>query len=68
MYAQKFFVYGTVFILPLLNICRKKDIGLKTTTKTIFFLKLVELSSYTKGHHQNYCEIRKQHDIIKFKN
>ena len=67
MYAQKNFVYGTVFILPLLNICLKKDIGLKTTTKTIFSLKLVQLSSFSKGHHQNYCEIHKQHHI-KFKN
>ena len=30
--------------------------------------KLVDVSSFTKGHHQNYCDIRKQHHIIKFKN
>ena len=32
-----------------------------------FSLKLVDVSSFTKGHHQNYCEIRKQHHVIKFK-
>ena len=32
------------------------------------FFKLVDVSSFTKGHHQNYSEIRKQHHIIKFKN
>ena len=31
-------------------------------------LKLVDVSTFTKGHHQNYCEIRKQHHIIKHKN
>ena len=33
-----------------------------------FSLKLVDVSSFTKGHYQNYCEIREQHHIIKFKN
>ena len=23
--------------------------------------KINDVSSFTKGHHQNYCEIRKQH-------
>ena len=32
-----------------------------------FPLKLVDVSSFTKGNPQNYCEIRKQHHIIKFK-
>ena len=30
--------------------------------------KIKRLIHFTKGHHQNYCEIRKQHHIIKFKN
>ena len=37
-------------------------------TNPFFSLKLVDVSFFTKGHHQNYCEIRKQHHIIKFKN
>ena len=30
-----------------------------------FSIKLVDILSFTKGHHENYCEIHKQH-IIKF--
>ena len=58
---------------PLLNICRQKDIELKNHDKNeagnpfVFSLKLVDISSFTNGHHQNYCEIRKQHHITKFK-
>ena len=36
-------------------------------TNPFISLKLVDVSSFTKGHHQNYCEIRKQHHINKFK-
>ena len=60
-------------LFTLLNICRKKDIGLKNhdkneATNPSFSLKLVDVSSFTKGHHQNCCEIRKQCHVIKFKN
>ena len=33
----------------------------------LFFFKLVDVSSFTKGHHQKYCEIREQDHILKFK-